>query len=154
MTFTPDGADYASITYEARFVRGVLSEIVETERSREPALSVSVYYELNGKFEEDSPFIDTSEPEIGAEMYVLWGSIDRNKEGYPARLIAKTKHDWAFEGRHGRIETIPPSQLGNCLFHSETDAKAMRSWDHTIWDRKVEYCKRLLEAKSQISVTA
>lgn len=145
MTFTPDGADHENVTYEATFVDGVATKIVETERSREPSLSREVYQQLHGMFEEDKPVIDLSEPEVGAEMYVLWGSIDRNREGYPAKLIAKTSRDWAFTTEKDEIETIDPHQLGNCLFHSEADAKAQRGWEHSVWDRKTEYCKQLLQ---------
>lgn len=148
MTFTPDGADHESVTYEATFVDGVVTAIAETERTREPSLSREVYESLGSMFQEDEPTIDTSEPEVGAEMYVLWGSVDRELEGYPAKLIAKTSRDWAFVGRHDKIETIDPSQLGNCLFHSEADAKARRTWEHRLWDRKTEYCKQLLEQKA------
>jgi hypothetical protein len=150
MTFTPDGADYESVTYEAVFVQGALKEIVETERSREPALSITVYHQLDGMFEADKPTIDTSEPEVGAEMYVLWGSIDRKLNGYPVKLVAKTARDWAFAGRHDEIETIPPWQLGSCLFHTEADAKAQRTWQHRLWDRKTEYCKQLLESATLV----
>lgn len=143
MVFTPDGSAHESVTYEATFIHGTVSSIVETERTREPSLSREVYSQLDGMFEEDKPVIDESEPEIGAEMYVMWGSIDRKLKGYVAKLIAKTSRDWAFTVGE-KIETIDPHQLGSCLFHSETDAKAQRSWEHRLWDRKTEYCKELL----------
>lgn len=149
MTFTPDGADHESVTYEATFAGGVVTKIVETERSCEPSLSSDIYHQLDSMFQEDGPSIDMSEPEVGAEMYVLWGSIDRNREGYPARLIVKTKRDWAFTVKHDRIETIAPSQLGNCLFHSEADAKAQRGWEYKLWDKKSEYCNDLIKAKTE-----
>lgn len=145
MTFTPDGADYESVTYAARFVDGTVEEITETERERKPALSLEVYDQVNTLFQEDRPVIDVSEPEVGSEMYALWGSINRNLDGYPVKLIAKTSHDWAFVGPGDKIETIDPSQLGNCLFHSEADAKAQRGWEHRVLDRQTEYCKNLLE---------
>lgn len=144
MVFTPNGEDFESVTYEAKFVDGVCKEIVETERERKPSLSREVYGQLENMFQEDGPVIDESEPEVGAEMYVLWGSIDRNLNGYPVKLVAKTSRDWAFIGRNDTIETIDPAQLGNCLFHSEADAKALRAWEHRLWDRKTEYCKDLI----------
>lgn len=147
--FTPTGEDREWIAYEAVFLNGALKEIQETERKREPTLSVEIYQQLNGMFEEDEPVIDMSEPEVGAEMYVLWGSIDRNKEGYPVKLIAKTSRDWAFVDGDDSIEKIDPHQLGNCLFHSEVDAKAQRSWKYRAWDRKSEYCQRLLDEQSR-----
>lgn len=150
--FTPDGSDHEGVTYEATFLDGAVVKIEETERSREPSLSVGVYHQLDSMFQEDEPVIDTAEPGVGAEMYVLWGSINRNLDGYTAKLVAKTSRDWAFVGRHEKIETIDPCQLGNCLFHSESDAKARRSWEHQLWDRKTEYCKELLRAKTE-SVT-
>lgn len=143
ITFTVDGEDYESVTYEATFF-GTVKKIVETERERKPSLSRAVYDRVNGMFEEDKPVIDMAEPEVGAEMYVLWGSIDRNMEGYPVKLIAKTSRDWAFVGPDEKIETIHPGQLGNCLFHSEADAKAQRAHEHWLWDRRTEYCKELL----------
>lgn len=150
MVFTPDGADHESVTYEATFVDGVVTKIVETEREREPALSREIYERLlvmafDG---DDEPVIDKSEPEVGAEMYVLWGSINRNLDGYPVKLVAKTPRDWAFVGQHDKIETINPAQLGNCLFHSEADAKAQRSWEHRVADRRQEYCKELLREQA------
>jgi hypothetical protein len=149
MTFTPDGADHERVTYEVTFVDGVVTKIVETERSCEPSLSSDTYHQLDAMFQEDKPEIDLSEPEVGTEMYVLWGSIDRDKDGYPAKLTAKARRDWAFTVKNDKIETIDPSQLGNCLFHSEADAKAQRTWKHQVWDRKAEYCKELLRLRHQ-----
>lgn len=149
MVFTTDGEDYESVTYEAMFVDGVVKKVAETERERKHSLSSEVYRQLDAMFQEDKPVIDESEPDVGAEMYVLWGSINRKLDGYPAKLIAKTSRDWAFVGRHDKIETIDPSQLGNCLFHSEADAKAQRSWEHRLWDRKSEYCKQMLQSNAQ-----
>jgi len=147
MTFTPDGCDHEGVTYEATFVDGILTTIVETECTREASLSSDIYHSLENMFQEDTPEIDKSEPEIGAEMYVLWGSINRDlSRGYPVRLIAKTAKDWAFEGHHNKIETIDPHQLGNCLFHSKADAEAQRTWEFQVWDRKTEYCKQLIQS--------
>ena len=147
LTFTPDGSDYESVTYEATFVDGAVQKIVETEREREPALAREVYHQLEGMFQEDRPVIDLSEPEIGAEMYVLWGSLKRKLDGYPAKLIAKTSRRWTFVGRHDKTETIDSSQLGNCLFHTEADAKAQRTWEWQLWDRKREYGEKMLQTK-------
>jgi hypothetical protein len=151
-SFTPNGEDREWVCYEAVFVNGALQQIRETEREHEPALSSEVYHKLDDMFPGDGPVIDMSEPEVGAEMYVLWDSIDRNRQGYPAKLIAKTERDWAFSVEHGKIETIDPHQLGNCLFHSEVDAKAQRSWEHLVWDRKTEYCKGLIQANLKTEV--
>jgi hypothetical protein len=120
---------------------GAVTKIIETEREREPSLSRDFYHQLESMFQDDKPVIDLSDPEVGAEMYVLWGSIDRKLDGYPAKLTAKTSRDWAFTVRNQKIETIDPHQLGNCLFHSEADAKAQRTWEHRLWDRKTQYCK-------------
>lgn len=147
MIFTPDGEDYESVTYEVTFVNGMVQKIVETERKRTPSLSREVYQRLETLFQDDKPVIDDSEPEVGTEMYVLWGSIDRNLDGYPVKLVAKTSRAWAFVGPDDKMEMIDPSQLGNCLFHSEADAKAQRSWEFRLWDRKTEYCNELLQAK-------
>lgn len=149
MTFTSDGEDFQSVTYEAAFVDGAVQGLVETERERKPALSREVERQLDSLFEDDKPTIDESVPEVGAQMYVLWGSIDRNLDGYPMKLVAKTSRDWAFVGPDDTIETIHPSQLGNCLFHSEADAKAQREWEYQAWDRKTEYCKELLQARNR-----
>ena len=149
-SFTPNGEDREWVSYEATFLNGTLQQIRETERERELALSREVYHQLETMFQEDKPVINLSEPEVGAEMYVLWGSIDRRLDGYLAKLIAKTSRDWAFVGRNDKIETIDSSQLGNCLFHSEADAKARRSWEHQLWDRKTEYCNELLRTKSLV----
>lgn len=148
MRFTPDGEDYESVTYEATFVDGIVREIVETARETKLALSRELYQQLDGLFQDDKPVIRESEPDVGAAMYVLWGSLDpRNLDGYPVKLIAKTSRDWAFVGDDDKIETIDPSQLGNCLFHSEIDAKAQRGWENQLWDRKTAYCKELLQTK-------
>jgi hypothetical protein len=152
MTFTPGGEDYESVTYEATFVDGRVQQIVETEREHKQALSREVYQQVNTMFEDDKPTIIETAPEIGAEMYVLWGSIDRSLDGYPVKLVAKTSRDWAFAGPDDRIETIHPAQLGNCLFHSEADAKAQRRWEHQLWDRQTEYCNELLQTKKQESL--
>lgn len=154
MTFTPDGTDHESVTYEATFVDGVVKEIVETEREREPSLSREVYHSLETMFQEDKPVIDESEPEVGAVMYVLWGSFNRKLDGHSVKLIAKTSRDWAFIGQHDKIETIDPSQLGNCLFHSEADAKAQRTWEHQRWDRISAYCKKLIQNNVDTNKTA
>jgi hypothetical protein len=151
IVFTPDGSDHESVTYEATFVNGAVTTITETEREREPSLSREIYDQLDSVFQEEEPTVDLSEPEVGAEMYVLWGSINRKLDGYPAKLIAKTKRDWAFAVKHDKIETIDPHQLGNCLFHSEADAKARRTWEHQVWDRKTEYCKQLIQSKKEIN---
>lgn len=147
-SFTPNGEDREWVSYEAVFLNGALQQIRETERECEPALSAEIYHQLEGMFKEDEPVIDMSQPEVGAEMYVLWGSIDRNKQGYPVKLIAKTSRDWAFVDGNDSIEKIDPHQLGNCLFHSEADAKAQRGWEHRVWDRKTEYCKQMIQAKT------
>lgn len=149
MVFTPDGSDHESVTYEATFVNGIVEKITETERTREPSLSREVYEHLDAMFQENKPVINETEPETGAEMYVMWGSINRNLEGYSVKLIAKTARAWAFSKRHDKIETIDPHRLGNCLFHSEADAKAQRSWEHHLWDRKTAYCKELLSQKAE-----
>lgn len=152
MVFTPDGADHESVTYEATLVDGLVEGIVETERTREPSLSREIYQQLDAMFQGDKPVIDESEPEIGADMYVLWGSINRDlSRGYPAKLIAKTSRDWAFVGRNDKIETIDPHQLGNCLFHTKADAEAQRTWEHQLWDRKTEHCKELIAQKVKIN---
>lgn len=151
MVFTHGGEDFESVTYEASFVGGACTEIVETERERKPSLSREVYEQMGTMFQEDKPVIDESEPEVGAEMYALWGSIDRKLDGYPVKLIAKTSRDWAFVGLNDAIETIHPSQLGNCLFHSEADAKAQRAWEHRLWDRQAEHCNELLQSAEVLS---
>lgn len=148
LVFTPDGADLEDVTYQATFVDGTVKEIVETERKRTPSLSREVYHSLHGMFQEDKPVINETEPEVGVEMYVLWGSIDRDlSRGYPVRLIAKTSRDWVFTTKNDEAETIDPHQLGNILFHSKTDADAQRTWEHQLWDRKTEYCQSLIQAK-------
>lgn len=125
IVFTPDGADHESVTYEATFVDGVVTGIIETEREREPSLSREVYRQLDDMFEEDKPLIDLSEPEIGAQMYVLWGSVNLGLDGYPAKLIAKTKRDWAFVLR---LRQGGGGQMPTCaLFEADGGAWKLRA---------------------------
>ncbi len=74
-TFTRDGEDFESVTYEATFHDGKVTAIVEIERERTPALSSEFYRQADVEIDKDAPQIDETEPEVGATLWRLWGGL-------------------------------------------------------------------------------
>lgn len=136
--FTRNGEDFESVTYEAAFVSGKVTQIIETARERTPSLSSAFYRQADKVIDQDQPQIDTTEPEVGAELWRLWGGHDSTS--YPVTLLAKTEIEWALRDDKGRIEKEYPSQLGNILFRTKEDAETAKWWRKEGWERKTQWC--------------
>jgi hypothetical protein len=145
VSFTANGEDFESVTYEATFVNGKVQSIAETEREREPALARSVYEGMDALFEKDEPEVTTTEPEVGQPMYLQWGGPSK---GYPVTLLAKTQLEWIVADARGRTDKLHPTDLGRLLFHSQEESDRMKAWGEKAREQKIAYAKRLLEGKS------
>lgn len=150
--FTRDGEDYESVAYEATFNKGMVTEIVETEHVREPALSSAFYREADEVIDKDAPKIDETEPEVGAQLWRLWGGFD--SKPYPATLVVKTAVEWALTDERGRVEQAHPSDMGRILFRTKEDAEAAGRWRKESWERKTQWCKERLAEKVQLRTSA
>lgn len=150
--FTRNGEDFESVTYEATFDKGVVTKIVETERIREPALSSASYREADEVIDKDAPEIDETEPEVGMQLWRLWGGFD--PKPYPVTLAIKTDMEWGLTDEKGRIETAHSSDLGRILFRTKEDAEAMGRWRKESWERKTQWCKERLAEKVTLRTSA
>lgn len=152
-TFTSNGEDSESVEYRATFVNGVLTDLIQTEYERKPALSRQTYQELDSKFTDTKPEINLTTPKIGDELWVLWGG--NSTPGYPAKVVAKTELEIAaITTQYGKekLEVLWIPSLGNTLFHSQQDAEAQRGFEKGIDQQKREYVQQLLSEKQGATV--
>lgn len=145
ITFTRSGEDHEDVDYRAIFVKGKLTEVIQTQYKREPALSREIYASLDAKFEADAPQINLTPPKIGDEMFLQYGG---SIKGFSVKLLAQTKKKWAFSDENDGIETIHPEFFGHLLFHSKEDSEAYNNFGKDMNEQKAEYCQQLLQAKN------
>lgn len=144
--FTRDGEDFESVTYEATFVNGNVTQIVETGREREVALSSEFYRQADAVIDKDAPQIDETDPEIGAELWRLWGGDFT--PAYPVILVVKTEQEWALTDAKGSIEKGHSGDIGNILFRTKEDAEKAGRWRKESWARKTQWCNERLAEKT------
>jgi hypothetical protein len=144
--FTRSGEDFESVTYEADFHNGeIAGSVRETERERRPALSLEFYHEADTVIDKDAPKIDETQPEVGAQLWRLWGGHDSTP--YAVTLVIKTDREWALTDDKGHIEKAHESDIGNILFNSKDDAEASGRWRKESWKRKTQWCADRLAEK-------
>lgn len=147
--FTSNGEDWESVEYLAEFVDGQLRSISETEHDQGQALPIDKIFAADQDGEPGAE-IDSSEPNIGDQMFLQWGG---SREGYKVTLAVKTQRKWAVTTDSGDIETLHPSDFGRLLFHSREDAERCRLSDEARKRREFERYDALLqsaeEAKSE-----
>lgn len=143
--FTRDGEDAESVEYRATFVDGRLREIVEKERTREPALP---HVEMD--WEPDEPETEAeiddearqAEQLAGRAMFLLWGGSGI-EDGATVKVVYDGVREWAVEHlgdvrfyRKGKLELIDRGMRDRILFDDR--AAAEKSLDADAWRREAK----------------
>jgi hypothetical protein len=127
-TFTSHGEDGESVDYRATFDHGQLVAIVETGRTREPALPVA---EMDRGMRQPTAAEITAEKVRQAEdlagraMFLLWGGMEIDS-GEDVMVVADGGCQWAIRKADGQLEIVQRWQRDRILFDSREDAMRAR----------------------------
>ena len=154
--YTREGEDAVCVSYEATFLDGILVKIIDTENETLPAVKMKPYtYKKATADEIDKYNQRKAESLVGKTVYILWGSIDPDTEGYYAEVVAETtkeicvKHD-------DKLENLPRCHRDHIFWDSEKEAKEKRKEKHEQYDKErkefeeyTENWKKTHEAKQK-----
>lgn len=141
-TYTAKGEDAEWVEYRATFVGGLLTDLVQTERSRNRAWPVSRAAEFDRVEQEameavECHLIDFREGSyLGGSYYLLWGGLEPEK-GEVVRVVAESGRQLVLAKDDETFEAMPRPLASNLLFVSMEVAEEFRGARKAVWDREV-----------------
>lgn len=141
--YTRNGEDSESVTFEATFNEGKLTEIKQVAYEREPALASSEMMHphkmrLGSELYENDSF-------TGKKLFVLWGGREAD-EGYYVEIVYETDKQLCVKKENGRLELMERFQIGNLIFKDKEEARADREHMKVeIEKEKEEYQRKIRE---------
>lgn len=136
-TYTQNGEDAQWAEYRAIFVVGKLSELREIENRRERAAKYKPR-EYPRLTDEDRQSIGARREEslIGKTMWLWWGSLNPDYQGYSVTVIAENSKEWVAQSADGSFEKVGRYQRDNCFHDSYEDGKRYNDERKAEWERK------------------
>lgn len=129
--YTRDGSDSEFVEYRATFDRGQLVSIVETERTREPALPIARKMERERTQIPTTDDIATFEARqaeslVGRTMFFRYGSWDDSRPGDPVVVVAEGPKEWCVKLPDGGLKIIDRRSRDRLLWDSQEDERAAK----------------------------
>lgn len=147
MTFTSDGSDLIELEYDATFVNGKLTTIVEVENSRTVTLPSSFMRTLEDEPKVERPENYFKESLLNRRVFIQYGG---NAEGFWATIIAETPKYFVYL-QEGVTEPQPQNihrwDRGRLMFDSEEESVRVNAEWQRRREMNREACEKALAEK-------
>lgn len=163
--YTTHGEDAEDVDYRVTIVKGRLTDLVETHRTRRPAFPVAeMQYLRERPSDEDVQRWEEreAEPLLGRRIYVLWGGSEVG-QGYWAEVVHETfgrrgklcvtiaeVEEGAWQ-HSGDLELLDRSSRDRTHFDSPEDAARIRGAKKTAWEAEEARYEALVASREAAS---
>lgn len=136
--YTRNGEDAVSVDYSAKFVDGKLTNLEQISLEVEPAFKRRNFIRKVEKDEKEKYMARISESLLGKNVYVLWGSLDRDSKGYYANVVTETNDEICVKSDAKKLEILSRNLRDHIFWDSEEEALAARKKKQDKWDAEVK----------------